>query len=225
VFNDTEHAQNLFALNEFGNIYTRIGNPTVDVLEKRVALLEGGVAAVATSSGMAAIAFAILNIAHAGDEIVAAGNLYGGTYNLFAVTLPKYGIKVNFVDGTDPENFKKAITSKTKAIFGEIIGNPSLQVLDVEGVAKVAHDHDIPLIIDNTFASPYLCNPIKWGADIVVHSATKWIGGHGTTIGGIVVDGGTFNWDNPNFKDFTEPDESYNGIRYAEAFGNLLAHA
>jgi O-acetylhomoserine (thiol)-lyase len=221
VFNDTEHAQNLFALNEFGNIYTRIGNPTVDVLEKRVALLEGGVAAVATSSGMAAIAFAILNIAHAGDEIVAAGNLYGGTYNLFAVTLPKYGIKVNFVDGTDPENFKKAITSKTKAIFGEIIGNPSLQVLDVEGVAKVAHDHDIPLIIDNTFASPYLCNPIKWGADIVVHSATKWIGGHGTTIGGIVVDGGTFNWDNPNFKDFTEPDESYNGIRYAESFGNL----
>lgn len=221
VFNDTEHAQNLFALNEFGNIYTRIGNPTVDVLEKRIALLEGGVAAVATSSGMAAIAFSILNIAHAGDEIVAAGNLYGGTYNLFAVTLPKYGINVIFVDGTDPENFRKAITPKTKAIFGEIIGNPSLQVLDVEGVTKVAHDHDIPLIVDNTFASPYLCNPIKWGADIVVHSATKWIGGHGTTIGGIVVDGGTFNWDNPKFKDFSEPDESYNGIRYAEAFGNL----
>ncbi|MGD6780628.1 O-acetylhomoserine aminocarboxypropyltransferase/cysteine synthase family protein [Sutcliffiella horikoshii] len=221
VFDNTDHAQNLFALNEFGNIYTRIMNPTVDVLEKRLALLEGGAAAVATSSGMSAIAFAILNIAHAGDEIVAAENLYGGTYNLFAVTLPKYGIKVKFVDATDPENFRNAITPKTKAIFGEIIGNPSLRVLDVEAVAKVAHDNYIPLIIDNTFASPYLCNPIKWGADIVVHSATKWIGGHGTTIGGVVVDGGNFNWDHPNFPGFTEPDESYNGIKYAQTFGNL----
>lgn len=221
VFDNTDHAQNLFALNEFGNIYTRIMNPTVDVLEKRLALLEGGAAAVATSSGMSAIAFAILNIAHAGDEIVAAENLYGGTYNLFAVTLPKYGIKVKFVDATDPENFRNAITPKTKAIFGEIIGNPSLRVLDVEAVAKVAHDNYIPLIIDNTFASPYLCNPIKWGADIVVHSATKWIGGHGTTIGGVVVDGGNFNWDHPNFPGFTEPDASYNGIKYAQTFGNL----
>ncbi|UAL48794.1 O-acetylhomoserine aminocarboxypropyltransferase/cysteine synthase [Sutcliffiella horikoshii] len=221
VFDNTDHAQNLFALNEFGNIYTRIMNPTVDVLEKRLALLEGGAAAVATSSGMSAIAFAILNIAHAGDEIVAAENLYGGTYNLFAVTLPKYGIKVKFVDATDPENFRNAITPKTKAIFGEIIGNPSLRVLDVEAVAKVAHDNSIPLIIDNTFASPYLCNPIKWGADIVVHSATKWIGGHGTTIGGVVVDGGNFNWDHPNFPGFTEPDASYNGIKYAQTFGNL----
>ncbi|WP_078381285.1 O-acetylhomoserine aminocarboxypropyltransferase/cysteine synthase family protein [Sutcliffiella halmapala] len=221
VFDNTEHAQNLFGLNEFGNIYTRIMNPTVDVLEKRIALLEGGVAAVATSSGMAAIVFAILNIAHAGDEIIADSKLYGGTYNLFAVTLPKYGINVKFVDGTDPENFRAAITPKTKALFGEIIGNPSLHVLDVEAVAKVAHDNDIPLIIDNTFASPYLSNPIKWGADIVVHSATKWIGGHGTTIGGIVVDGGTFNWKNPKFPGLTEPDESYNGINYADTFGNL----
>ena len=221
VFNDTEHAQNLFALKEFGNIYTRIGNPTVDVLEQRIALLEGGVAAVATSSGMSAIAFSILNIAQAGDEIIADTNLYGGTYNLFAVTLPKYGINVKFVDATNPENFRSAITPKTKALFGEIIGNPSLNVLDVEAVAKIAHENNIPLIVDNTFASPYNCNPIKHGADIVVHSATKWIGGHGTTIGGIVVDGGTFEWNNPKFPGFTEPDESYNGICYAETFGNL----
>ncbi|CAG9620570.1 O-acetylhomoserine aminocarboxypropyltransferase/cysteine synthase family protein [Sutcliffiella rhizosphaerae] len=221
VFEHTEHAQNLFALNEFGNIYSRIMNPTVDVLEQRLALLEGGAAAVATSSGMAAIAFAVLNIAHAGDEIIAAENLYGGTYNLFKVTLPKYGINVKFVDSSNPENFRHAITPKTKAIFGEIIGNPSLQVLDVEEVAKIAHEHSLPLIVDNTFASPYLCNPIKWGADIVIHSATKWIGGHGTTIGGVIVDAGKFNWDHPNFPGFTEPDESYNGIKYAHTFGNL----
>jgi O-acetylhomoserine (thiol)-lyase len=221
VFHNTEHAQSLFSLDEPGNIYSRIGNPTVDVLEKRIALLEDGVAAVATSSGMAAIALAIMNIAHAGDEIVATTNLYGGTYNLFAKTLPKYGITVHFVDPTDPENFRKAITPKTKAIFGEIIGNPSLYVLDVEAVAEIAHESEIPLIIDNTFASPYLCKPIQWGADIVVHSATKWIGGHGTTIGGLVVDGGRFNWNNEKFPEFTEPDESYNGIRYASDFGTL----
>ena len=221
VFHNTDHAQSLFSLDEAGNIYTRIGNPTVDVLEKRIALLEDGVAAVATSSGMSAIALAVMNIAHAGDEIVAATNLYGGTYNLFANTLPKYGIKVVFVDPTDPENFRQAITEKTKAVYGEIIGNPSLHVLDVEAVADIAHEAGIPLIVDSTFATPYLCKPIKWGADIVVHSVTKWMGGHGTSIGGIVVDGGRFNWNNPKFPGFTEPDPSYNGIIYANEFGTL----
>lgn len=221
VFHNSEHARSLFALDEPGNIYSRIGNPTVDVLEKRIALLEDGVAAVATSSGMAAIALSIMNIAEAGDEIVAATNLYGGTYNLFSTTLPKYGIKVHFVDPKDPENFRKAITPKTKAVYAEIIGNPSLQVLDVEAVAEIAHESEIPLIIDNTFASPYICKPITWGADIVIHSATKWIGGHGTTIGGLVIDGGRFNWNNPKFPGFTEPDRSYNGVRYAFDFGTL----
>ncbi|RSK50702.1 PLP-dependent aspartate aminotransferase family protein [Bacillus canaveralius] len=221
VFHNTEHAQSLFSLDEPGNIYSRIGNPTVDVFEKRLALLEDGVAAVATSSGMAAIALSIMNIAQAGDEIVAASSLYGGTYNLFAITLPKYGIKVHFVDATDPENFRKAITPKTKAVYGEIIGNPSLHVFDIEAVAEIAHEHGVPLIIDNTFASPYLCKPIQWGADIVVHSATKWIGGHGTTIGGIVIDGGRFNWNSEKFPGFTEPDPSYNGLHYANDFGTL----
>jgi O-acetylhomoserine (thiol)-lyase len=221
VFDNTEHARKLFALEEAGNIYTRIGNPTVDVLEKRIALLEGGVGAVAVSSGMSAIALAILNIASAGDEIVAATNLYGGTFNLFSTTLPKYGIKVHFVDAEDPENFRNAITPNTKAVFAEIIGNPSLQVLDVEAVAGVAHEAGIPLIIDNTFASPYSSNPISWGANIVVHSATKWIGGHGTTIGGIIVDGGNFNWDSDKFPGFTIPDPSYHGISFAQDLGNL----
>ncbi|WP_456277781.1 PLP-dependent aspartate aminotransferase family protein [Bacillus sp. AK128] len=221
VFHNTEHAQRLFALDEPGNIYSRIGNPTVDVLEKRIALLEEGVAAVATSSGQAAISLALMNLAHAGDEIVAATNLYGGTYNLFAVTFPRYGIKVKFVDSSDPENFRKAITPKTKAVFAETIGNPSLQVLDIEAVANIAHEAGIPLVVDSTFASPSLCKPIKWGADIVVHSATKWIGGHGTSIGGIVVDGGRFNWNSEKFPGFTEPDPSYNGIRYAVDFGTL----
>src|SRR5690606_18510635 len=221
VFHNTDHAQSLFSLDESGNIYSRIGNPTVDVLEKRIALLEDGVAAVATSSGMAAIALAIMNVAEAGDEIVAASNLYGGTYNLFAVTLPKYGIKTHFVDPTDPENFRKAITPKTKAVFAETIGNPSLHVLDIEAVSEIAHENGIPLIIDNTFASPYVCKPIQFGADIVVHSATKWIGGHGTTIGGLVIDGGRFNWNSEKFPGFTEPDQSYNGISYANEFGTL----
>ncbi|MGG3738407.1 O-acetylhomoserine aminocarboxypropyltransferase/cysteine synthase family protein [Aeribacillus pallidus] len=215
VFRDTEHAQNLFALKEAGNIYTRIGNPTVDVFEKRIAQLEGGAAAVALSSGMAAITLAILNVAHAGDEIVAASNLYGGTYNLFAVTLPKYGINVKFVDPTDPDHFRQAITEKTKAIFAETIGNPSLHVLDIETVAKIAHDYHLPLIIDNTFATPYVCRPIEWGADIVIHSATKWIGGHGRAIGGVVVDSGKFDWNHEKFPGFTEPDRSYHGLRYA----------
>ncbi|WP_113930784.1 O-acetylhomoserine aminocarboxypropyltransferase/cysteine synthase family protein [Bacillus sp. P14.5] len=216
VFNDTEHAQNLFSLSEPGNIYTRIGNPTVDVFEKRIALLEKGVAAVAVSSGMAAISLAILNIAGAGDEIVASSKLYGGTYNLFAVTLPRYGIKVKFVDSTNPESIQDAITEKTKAVFAETIGNPSLNVLDIEKVADIAHANGIPLIIDNTFPSPYGCQPIHFGADIVIHSATKWIGGHGTAIGGVIVDGGRFDWNSPKFKDFTEPDPSYNGLRYVD---------
>ncbi|MBS4178322.1 O-acetylhomoserine aminocarboxypropyltransferase/cysteine synthase family protein [Lederbergia citrea] len=214
VFENTEHAQKLFGLEVAGNIYSRIMNPTVDVFEKRVALLEGGTAAVALSSGMAAIAFSILNIASAGDEILAATDLYGGTYNLFAVTLPKYGINVKFVDATDPENFRKEITPKTKAIFGEVIGNPSLHILDVEAVANIAHENGIPLIVDSTFATPYLSRPIDFGADIVVHSATKWIGGHGTAIGGVVVDSGKFDWNNEKFPGFTEPDHTYHGIRF-----------
>ena len=214
AFQDTAHAQRLFALQEPGNIYSRIMNPTVDVFEERVALLEKGTAAVALSSGMAAIAFSILNIARAGDEIVSAGSLYGGTYNLFAKTLPNYGITTTFVDETNPENFRTAITEKTKAIYAETVGNPSLNILDVEAVANIAHEHGLPLIIDNTFPSPYGSNPIDFGADVVVHSATKWIGGHGTTIGGIVVDAGKFDWTQGRFPGFTEPDESYHGLRY-----------
>lgn len=214
VFKDTEHAQDLFALKEAGNIYTRITNPTVDAFEQRIALLEGGTAAVGLASGMAAVAFSILNIAGAGDEIVAAENLYGGTYNLFAVTLPRYGITVKFVDATDPEKIRAAITDKTKAVFAESIANPSLHVLDIEAVAKVAHDHQIPLLVDSTFSTPYGSNPIAFGADVVIHSATKWIGGHGTSIGGVVVDGGTFDWTQGKFPGFTEPDETYHGLRY-----------
>ncbi|WP_071393652.1 O-acetylhomoserine aminocarboxypropyltransferase/cysteine synthase family protein [Bacillus tuaregi] len=218
-FKNTDHAANLFALAEPGYIYTRIHNPTVTVFEERMALLEGGIGALATASGMAAITLAILNIAEAGDEIVAASNLYGGTYNLFAVTLPKYGIKVSFVDPEDPENFRSAITEKTKAVFAETIGNPSLKVLDIEKVAEIAHEAGVPLIIDNTFATPYLCRPIEFGADIVVHSATKWLLGNGTTTGGIIVDGGKFDWNSPKFPGFTEPDDSYHGLVYAEAVG------
>ncbi|MBA4552066.1 homocysteine synthase [Thermoactinomyces vulgaris] len=221
VFDNTEHAANLFALKETGNIYTRIMNPTQDVFEKRVAELEGGVGALATSSGQAAITYAILNIAKAGDEIVASSALYGGTYNLFYHTLPKMGIRVKFVDQSDPENFRKAITDRTKAIFAETIGNPQLDVLDFEAVSKVAHDHGIPLIVDNTFASPYLCRPFEHGADIVVHSATKFIGGHGNSIGGVIVDSGKFDWTNGKFPDFTEPDPSYHGVVYSEALGPL----
>ena len=227
AFENTDHAQRLFALEEPGNIYSRIMNPTVDAFEKRVALLEKGTAAVALSSGAAAIAFSILNIAGTGDEIVAASSLYGGTYNLFATTLPRYGITTTFVDERDPENFRAAITDNTKAIFAETIGNPSLNVLHIEAVAAIAHEHGIPLIIDNTFPSPYGSNPIDFGADVVVHSATKWIGGHGTTIGGIVVDAGKFDWTQGRFAGFTEPDASYHGIRYgidtaAAAFATKL---
>ncbi|MFJ5623316.1 O-acetylhomoserine aminocarboxypropyltransferase/cysteine synthase family protein [Peribacillus loiseleuriae] len=219
AFKSTEHAANLFGLKEAGYIYSRIHNPTVTTFEERVALLEGGIGALAVSSGMAAITLAILNIASAGDEIVSASTLYGGTYNLFANTLPKYGIKVRFVSPDDPENFRDAITSRTRAVFAETIGNPSLRVFDIEAVADIAHEAGVPLIIDNTFATPYLCRPIEFGADIVVHSATKWLLGNGTTLGGIIVDAGKFNYNSPNFPGFTEPDPSYDGIVYAEAVG------
>ena len=220
-FKDTEHAANLFALKEQGNIYTRIMNPTVGVLEERITLMEGGVGALGLASGSAAITMAIMNIAGAGDEIVSSSEIYGGTYNLFAVTLPKYGINVRFVDQSDPENFRKAITPKTKAIFAETIGNPGLNILDFEKVAAIAQEHGIPLIVDNTFGTPYLIRPIEYGANIVVHSATKWIGGAGATMGGLIVDGGNFDWNSPKFPGFTEPDPSYNGLVYAEALGNL----
>lgn len=214
VFKNSQHAQDLFALKETGNIYTRIMNPTVGVFEDRVAQAEGGTAAVALSSGMAAVAFSILNIASAGDEIIAASNLYGGTYNLFTTTLPRYGITVKLVDVTDPKAYEAAITDKTRAIFAETIGNPGLHVLDIEAIAKIAHDNGLPLLVDNTFPSPYGLNPIEHGADVVIHSATKLIGGHGTTIGGVVVDAGKFDWTQGRFPYFTEPDESYHGIRY-----------
>lgn len=222
AFKDTDHAADLFALKEFGNIYTRLMNPTTDVFEKRVAALEGGAAALATASGQAAITYAILNIAGAGDEIVSATSLYGGTYNLFSTTLAKLGITVRFVDSSDPENFRKAITSKTKALYAESIGNPRGDVLDIEAVADIAHDHGIPLIVDNTFPSPFLLRPLEHGADIVVHSATKFIGGHGTSIGGVIVDGGKFNWAaNDKFPGLTEPDPSYHGVVYTDAVGPI----
>ncbi|MBN3525618.1 homocysteine synthase [Paenibacillus apiarius] len=222
AFKDTDHAANLFALKEFGNIYTRLMNPTTDVFEKRVAALEGGAGALATASGQAAITYAILNIAGAGDEIVSATSLYGGTHNLFSTTLNKLGIKVRFVDSSEPENFRKAITDKTKALYAEVIGNPRGDVLHIEAVAKIAHENGIPLIVDNTFPSPFLLRPLEHGADIVVHSATKFIGGHGTSIGGVIVDGGTFNWaSNDKFPGLTTPDPSYHGLVYTEAVGPI----
>jgi len=221
VFNDSDHAARLFGLQEFGNIYTRIMNPTTDVLEQRVAALEGGVGALAVASGQSAITLAILTLAHAGDEIVSATSLYGGTYNLFHYTLPQLGINVKFVDPADPENFRQAITAKTNAVFAETLGNPKLDTLDIAAVANIAHENGIPLVIDNTTPSPYLVNPIKHGADVVVHSATKFIGGHGTSIGGIIVDGGKFNWGNGKFPQIAEPDPSYHGINFWEALGNI----
>ena len=217
-FRDTEHAANLFGLKELGNIYTRIMNPTTDVLEQRLAALEGGSGALAHSSGQAAITASILNIAGAGDHIVSVAQLYGGTYNLFHYTLPKLGIQVSFVDGDDPENFRKAVKSNTKAFYGEGLGNPRLNILPFAEVAKIAQEVGVPLIVDNTALSPYLNRPFEHGANIVVHSATKHIGGHGTSIGGIVVDGGNFNWGNGKFPGFTEPDMSYHGLPHWEAF-------
>ncbi|MBN6186227.1 homocysteine synthase [Aneurinibacillus sp. BA2021] len=221
VFKDTEHAANLFALKEFGNIYTRIMNPTQDTFENRIAQLEGGVGALAVASGQAAITFSILNIAQAGDEVVASSNLYGGTYNLFAHTLPKLGITVKFVNPENEDEIRAAITDKTKALYTETIGNPRTDVVDLEALAAIAHENGIPFIVDNTFATPYLCRPIEFGADIVVHSATKFIGGHGTSIGGVIVDSGKFDWNNGKFPGLTEPDPSYHGVVYTEAVGNL----
>ncbi|MED1953140.1 homocysteine synthase [Brevibacillus centrosporus] len=221
VFRDTDHAANLFALKELGNIYTRIMNPTQDVFEKRVALLEGGVGALATASGQAAITFSILNIAQAGDEIIASSSLYGGTYNLFAHTLPRLGIKVHFVDHANPENFRAYVNDNTKAFFCETIGNPRIDVADLQSIADIAHENGVPLIVDNTFATPILCRPFEHGADIVIHSTTKFIGGHGTAIGGIIVDSGKFNWNNGKFPGLTTPDPSYHGVVFTEAVGPL----
>jgi O-acetylhomoserine (thiol)-lyase len=222
VFDSPEHAANLFALKQFGNIYSRIMNPTQDAFERRVAALEGGVGALATASGQAAETLAILNIAEAGDEIVSSASLYGGTYNLFHYTLPKLGINVRFVDGREPENFRGAINDRTKAIYAETVGNPRLDTLDISAVAAIAHENGLPLILDNTVPTPYLVQPFKHGADIVVHSATKFIGGHGTSIGGVIVDSGKFDWAaSGRFAGLTEPDPSYHGVRYVEALGPL----
>ncbi len=216
VFRDTEHAARLFALEETGNIYTRIMNPTTDVFERRMADLEGGVGALAASSGHAAQTMAILTLCRAGDHIVSASTLYGGTFNQFNYTFPRLGIEVTFVDPSDPENFRRAIRPNTKLLFGETLGNPRINVFPFEEVAAIAREHHIPLMIDNTFATPYLCRPIEWGANIVVHSSTKFIGGHGTSIGGVIVDGGNFDWAaSGRFPDFTTPDASYHGLVYA----------
>ncbi len=218
-FRDTEHAANLFALKELGNIYTRIMNPTTDVLEQRIADLEGGVAALAASSGHAAQAMAILALCGAGDHIVSSSRLYGGTYNQFNYTFPRIGIDVTFVDPTNPANFEAAIRPNTKILYGETLGNPDISVFPFEEVAAIARRHAIPLMIDNTFATPYLCRPFEWGANIIVHSTTKFLGGHGTTIGGVIVDGGNFDWRSGRFANFTTPDPSYHGLVYADLVG------
>jgi O-acetylhomoserine (thiol)-lyase len=219
-FKDTDHAANLFALKEFGNIYTRIMNPTTDVLEKRMALLDGGVGALATASGQAAISLALFNIARAGDEIISADNLYGGTYNLFHYTFPRLGIQVKFVPSNDLKAIRKAMTPKTKAVYAESIGNPKLDVADLEGLSRVAHEHGIPLVLDNT-VSPYLMRPFDFGVDIVAYSATKFIGGHGTSIGGLIVDSGKFDWTNGKFPLMADPDPSYHGLKFVEALADL----
>ncbi|HEY4440390.1 MAG TPA: O-acetylhomoserine aminocarboxypropyltransferase/cysteine synthase [Candidatus Elarobacter sp.] len=220
-FDDTAHAARLFALQEFGNIYTRIMNPTTDVFEQRLAALEGGIGALAVASGQAAVIYSILNIARSGDHVVSSASLYGGTYNAFVHTLPRFGVEVTLVDPTDAGAVAAAIRPNTKAVFAETIGNPRVDVLDVEAFAKAAHDAGVPLIVDNTLATPYLLRPIEFGADVVVHSATKFIGGHGTTIGGAIVDSGKFDWTRGRFPDFTEPDPSYHGLKYVEALGPL----
>jgi O-acetylhomoserine (thiol)-lyase len=221
LFDNTEHAANLFSLKEMGNIYTRLMNPTQDVLEKRVAAMEGGAAALAVASGTSAIFYSIINICRAGDEIVSATNLYGGTYTMFNNILPQLGIQVRFVDSRDPENFAKAVTPSTKLLFCETIGNPALDVADLEAIAHIARAGGVPLVVDSTFTTPYLLRPLEHGADIVVHSLTKWLGGHGTGIGGIVVDSGRFDWTTGKFPLLSEPDESYHGIRYAFDLGDL----
>ncbi len=221
VFDSTEQAASLFNLQTFGNVYSRLSNPTTAVFEERMASLEGGRAAVATASGMAAQMVALLTLLQNGDEVVAARTLYGGTYSQLAVTFERMGITTTFVDPDDPENFRRAITEKTRVVYAETIGNPLNNVLDIEAVAAIAHDNDIPLLIDNTFASPYLCRPFEFGADIVVHSATKFICGHGTSIGGVVVESGHFPWDNGKFPSMTEPSRGYHGVRFYETFGDF----
>jgi O-acetylhomoserine (thiol)-lyase len=221
VFDDTSHAARLFGLQEFGNIYTRIMNPTTDVFEQRIAQLENGTHAVATASGMAAETLAITTIAHAGDEIVSSNSLYGGTYNLFHYTLPKFGIKVRFVDPAHPENFRNAINDRTKLIYGESVGNPKLDTFPFEEVSAIAKQFKLPLVIDNTLPSPYLIKPIELGANVVVHSATKFIGGHGSSIGGVAIDGGNFDWGSGRFENFTAPDPSYHGLKFWEVFGDF----
>lgn len=219
-FKNAEHAANLFGLKESGYIYTRLNNPTLDILEQRVAALEGGKAAVATASGTSAIFYALINILEHGDEFISASNLYGGSYTMFNDILPQFGIKCRLVDPKDPENFKKAISPKTKAIYVETIGNPGLDVVDFDAIGKIAKEANIPFIVDSTFTTPYLFNPLKHGANIVVHSLTKWIGGHGTGIGGIVVDGGNFNWKDPKFRLYNEPEASYHDLRFAHDLGD-----
>ncbi len=222
TFDDSDHAARLFGLKEFGNVYTRLMNPTTDVFEKRIAALEGGVAGLATASGQAAETLVIQTLASAGDEIVSTTSLYGGTYNLFHYTLPRQGITVRFVDADDYESLRAAINSKTKAVYTETLGNPKLDIVDIEKLAAIAHEHGLPLVIDNTSASPALVRPIEWGADIVINSATKFIGGHGTTIGGVIVDAGRFDWKaSGRFPDFVEGDPSYHGLSYVEAFGPI----
>lgn len=222
VFKDSAQAAGRFGLTEGGNIYTRLMNPTSDVFEKRIAALESGAAALATASGSAAITYAVQNIAVAGDHIVSSANLYGGTYNLFANTLKEQGLTTTFVDPSDPENFEKAIQPNTKLLYAEVLGNPNSDVIDIEAIAAVAHQHGIPLIVDSTFATPYLIRPIEHGADIVVHSATKFIGGHGTVMGGVVVDGGKFDWaQNDKFPGLSKPNPSYHGVVFTEACGNI----
>jgi O-acetylhomoserine (thiol)-lyase len=221
LFKDTDHAARLFGLEELGNIYTRLGNPTQNALEQRMAALEGGAAAVALASGTNAIHYAVINLCAAGDEIAASSNLYGGTYTMFHDILPSFGITTRFFDARDPHSVKTALNEKTKLVFTETIGNPALDVADLDSLAEAAHNHGVPLMVDNTFATPYLCRPLEHGADIVIHSLTKWIGGHGTGIGGVVVDGGRFDWTNGKFPLLTEPDGSYHGIRYAYDLGPL----
>lgn len=221
LFKSTEHAANLFSLKELGNIYTRIGNPTQSILEGRMAMLEGGAASLALASGTSAIFYSLINICQAGDEVVAANNLYGGTYSQFDSILPQLGINVILVNPTNPENFSNAITEKTRALYCETIGNPGLTMTDIEAIAKIAQEHNLPLIVDATFTPPCILRPLEYGANIVIHSLTKWIGGHGTVIGGIVTDGGNFDWTDPKFSLFNEPDSSYHGLRYAHDLGEM----
>ena len=223
VFNNTEHAANLFGLRELGNIYTRLMNPTTEVLEQRVAAMEGGAAGLGIASGTSAVFYSIINLAESGDEIVSANNLYGGTYTQFNDILPKFGINVKFVDPNNPENFASAITDKTKALFCETVSNPGLDVADLKAIGDIASAHGIPLVVDSTFSTPYLTRPIEHGCDVVVHSLTKWLGGHGNGIGGLVIDSGKFNWSNGNFPLYDEPDSSYHGLRWGHDLPEPLA--